>query len=127
MIKYLLLVMIMSVAFYALYQNGFLVLNAKRAAMFAGSRLGKSASFTSCSGTVRRKIRFRESRRYRFTFLTELSKGEVILELTEPGGKELLRLDSSNTNGEIAVEAGKRYGLTIRFQAASGKYELEWE
>jgi hypothetical protein len=99
----------------------------KRAAMFVGSRLGKSASFTSCSGTVKRKIRFRESRSYRFRFLTELSKGEVILELTEPGGKELLRLDSSNASGEVTAEAGKRYGLTIRFQAASGKYELEWE
>nr|MDE7297452.1 hypothetical protein [Lachnospiraceae bacterium] len=65
-------------AFYLLYINGWMIINAKRAVMYIGSRRGNQATFSSCTGYIKRVVRFRESRTYHFTFEPELSAGEVI-------------------------------------------------
>ena len=55
------LLVIMGIAFYFLYINGYLVTNAKRAVMYIGSLGGRKATFTSCTGYTKRVIKFRES------------------------------------------------------------------
>lgn len=126
MIQFILLGAVLALVMYILYHNGLLVMQAKRAVMFAGGRGCKKATFISCSGYIRRVVKFRESKRYRFELNTELSKGEVQMELCEAGKGEILRLDGQMQSGEVFVGKGNRYYLTVRFQSASGKYELDW-
>ena len=55
----------MLVLFYFLWVNGYMILNAKRALLFVGSLRGKNkceVSFSSCSGYVKKVIKFNESR-----------------------------------------------------------------
>lgn len=127
MVCLILTVAAVTIAFYVLYINGWLVLQSKRAVMYTGSRRGKKASFISCTGYVKKVVKFRESRKYRFELKSELTKGEIRAILSEAGGGEILQLDSSRSVGEISVEKGRRYGLTMQFESASGKYELDWK
>ena len=58
----------MLVLFYFLWVNGYMILNAKRALLFVVSLRGKNkceVSFSSCSGYVKKVIKFNESRYYR--------------------------------------------------------------
>ena len=53
----------MLVLFYFLWVNGYMILNAKRALLFVGSLRGKNkceVSFSSCSGYVKKVIKFNE-------------------------------------------------------------------
>ena len=55
----------MLVLFYFLWVNGYMILNAKRALLFVVSLRGKNkcaVSFSSCSGYVKKVIKFNESR-----------------------------------------------------------------
>ena len=126
MIKIIVIAAVLAIVFYVLYINGLLILNSKRAVMYVGSKGGKKATFTSCSGYTKRVVKFRESKRCRFELKTDLSKGDVTVELHEAGGGEILRLDSQTQSCEVSVEKGRRYYLIVGFQTASGKYELEW-
>lgn len=111
---------------YILYINGYLVIQSKRAIMFVGSGRGKKARFSGCTGYIKRVVKFEENREYYFSLSTELSKGEVSVELLDRNGKSVLPLDCSKGTGYIMAEARRRYDLVIRFQSASGKYELDW-
>ena len=68
---------IIAVAFclgYVLYQNGFLVINAKSAQLYMESpRFGKKrnciqAKFSACNGVIKRVIRLPQGEKYRFVF-----------------------------------------------------------
>ena len=127
MVKAILILVLFLITYYILYINGFLILNSKRAIMFVGSARGKKATFTSCTGYTKRVVKFQESKKYRFELNAVLSKGDVQVELSEYGGKEVLQLNSQVQSCEVFLEKGRRYYLTVRFQSASGKYELIWE
>ena len=58
----LLLVPAAAAGMWLLYQNGLMVVNSKRAVSFVGRDRGRRASFTACTGTIRRIVRFPHSR-----------------------------------------------------------------
>lgn len=121
------LCLVMGVGMYLLYISGWMVLSSKRAVTFVGSRGGKAASFSGCSGSVRRIVRFSEDRVYTFMLDCALTKGSVTIVLLDPDKKEVLRLSGEQPNMAVALERNKRYTLVVRFEAATGRYGLRWE
>ena len=126
MSKLILILPLMGILMYLLYINGYLVANYKRAVMFIGSRRGKKARFSNCTGYIKRVIRFEENRKYHFVLSTDLSTVEVSMDLLDRTGQSVLSLDRNVSEGSITAETKKRYELIIRFQSASGSYELDW-
>ena len=122
-----LLCLFMGVGMYLLYLSGWMVLSSKSAVTFVGSRGGKAASFSGCSGSVRRIVRFSEDRVYTFTLDCALTKGSMTIMLLDPDKKEVLRLSGDQSNMAVALERKKRYTLVVRFEAATGRYGLRWE
>ena len=112
---------------YLLYINGYLVTNAKRAVVFVGSMRGNKATFSSCTGYIKRIVRFKVNKTYTFTLETELTKGEMTVDLLDSNKQEIICLNSYNRSATIAVEKYKRYYLVFRFKSATGKYVLNWE
>lgn len=125
--KLIFILPLIGVLMYLLYIGGYLVINSKSAVMYIGSGRGKRARFSGCNGYIKRVVKFKENREYHFTLSTELSKGEVSVELLDKRGMSVLCLDSGVGEGSITPEAKKRYDLVIRFQSASGSYELDWD
>ena len=121
----LLLVPAAAAGAWLLYQNGLMVVNSKRAVSFVGSDRGRRASFTACTGTVRRILRFPETRTLRVVFSPVLTRGSVTLELLDSRKQPILRLDETNPIGSISVEKGQRYHLIFHFQSATGEYTLQ--
>lgn len=125
MLESILIMVALVVVFYVLYINGYMIVNAKRATLFFGTNRGKAARFASCSGYIKRVIRFKESKDYQFTFETELEKGEVSVELWD-GKKEKMLLLTNRGEATVTVESKKRYYLVLRFESATGSYNMEW-
>lgn len=123
----LLLIPAAAAGMWLLYDRGLMVLNAKRAVSFVGNDRGRRASFTACTGTIRRILRFSESKIVRVVFSPVLSRGSVALELLDSQKQPLLRLDEACPTGSVSVEKGKRYHLIFRFQSATGEYTLQMD
>ncbi len=122
-------VLVVGILFYVLYIYGYMVINAKRAMKFIGSIRGYDsckASFTSCDGFMKRVMRFEANKTYRFKLQTELTKGAVSVEILDSKKQKLLELNSAKPSDSIDVYKGERYYLVVRFQSASGKFELRW-
>lgn len=126
MFQSILILVLMVAAFYLLYINGYMIINAKRATLFLGKERGKYARFASCSGYMKRVIRFRESREYVFSFETELEKGEVCVELWKGNKDKILSLTDRGTQ-TVRVESKERYYLILRFVSATGSYHVDWK
>lgn len=123
------IIIAMGILFYILYINGYLIINAKKAVMFVGTIRGNrgcKANFTSCAGTIKRIIRFKESKTYHFELISQLSKGELLVEILDSAKQPILRLDGNNQSADINVNAKQRYYMVFRFHSATGKYELSW-
>ena len=112
---------------YLLYINGYMVTKCTKAVMYVGSKRGKKARFNSCSGYIKRVIKFEESRIYRITLDAELTKGEITAEIADKSKNIVAVLDSISNTAEIQAEKGKRYYLTMRFKSAAGQYEIDWK
>lgn len=126
MFQSILILALMVAAFYLLYINGYMIINAKRATLFLGKERGKYARFASCSGYMKRVIRFRESREYVFSFETELEKGEVCVELWKGNKDKILSLTDRGTQ-TVSVESKERHYLILRFVSATGSYHIDWK
>ena len=126
MIKMIALWLVLGAGFYLLYCNGFLVMNSKRAVMYAGSKRGKAAKFSSCSGYTKRIMKVPETKQYRFSFDCNLTAGTVLVEVLDASKKPILTLDETHRCAAVDLEKGKRYHLVVRFKAASGDYVLDW-
>lgn len=124
MLKTVLLLLIMAVVFWILYDRGYMVLNSKTAAFYVGSKRGTSARFTTCSGSVKRIVRFREDGVSTFVLDLELSKGEVSVELYDSDKQQVLQLDSAKRSASVSLERGKKYTLVVKFKSATGRYAL---
>ena len=124
--KTIILLSLIGILAYFLYINGYMVVASKRALMFFGSKRGKKAVFSSCTGYIKRVVRFKESKLYHVDFRLELEKGEVMLELLD-AKKQLVLALSGCAISEIEVESGQKYYMVIRFKSASGSYEISWE
>jgi len=126
MAKTIILLCLIGILSYLLYINGYMVISSKHAFMFLGSKRGKKAMFSSCTGYIKRVIKFKESKVYHVNFGLELEKGEVALELLDEKKQIILSLNSNDTS-EIEVESRKRYYMILRFKSATGNYEVTWE
>lgn len=126
MVKIIALWLVLGVGFYLLYSNGYLAMASKRAAMYVGSKRGKAAKFSSCSGYTKRIIKVQETKQYRFSFDCNLTAGTVSVEILDASKKTILTLDETHRCAAVDLEKGKRYDLVVRFKAASGNYDLDW-
>ena len=123
-------VIALAVLMAALYYTGRLTLQTKRAMAYIGTgsfqKRCVGASFTSCSGHIRRIIRVKESRSYSFRLSGHIQQGDVCAVLQKDGGP-LLHLTMENPTATVFLEKGKLYRLELRFRCASGDYQLEWD
>ena len=110
---------------YFLYFNGFGEFGNKSALMYIGSVSG--ARFTSCTGTIKRVLKFKESKVFTFILDLNLSKGKLVVELLDKDKCPVLTLSDSNPVGRIEVTAKQRYYLVFKYQSATGNYSLRWE
>ena len=117
----------MGIVMYFMYINGWMILNSKSAAAFVGSKGGKSASFSRCSGSIKRIVRFPEDRVYHFTLDSVLTQGTMSVALVDPDKKEVLCLNGDQNSAAVELEGKKRYTLILRFRSATGRYALHWD
>ena len=114
---------------YLLYINGFGTLSCKTALSFIGRNQRKnnvySASFTSCSGQVRRVIRVKTDGYYDFCGQPAVSKGFVSLELQDFHKNPLVILDMDKQRDKIYLQSGEKYYLAVNFHRASGSYSAK--
>lgn len=123
----LLLAIGLSVLFWLLYNAGYLIFSSKRAITFIATKRGKNASFTACTGYVKRIIRFRCEGTVNFSFSCTLTKGDVWVEVFDSDKNLLLRLDCTTPNGSISVKSNQRCSLVFHFSKATGEYSLSWK
>lgn len=101
-----------------------MVVKSTSAVSFIGSSRGNRASFTSCSGYMKRIVRFKADGRYTFILDADLSKGDMSVELLDSDKHKIMLLNCANPRASIAVEKRKKYHLIIHFKSASGRYSL---
>lgn len=80
----------------------------------------------SCTGWVKHRGRFYESRTYEFTLNVQLSKGDVEVILLDSKKELLMKLNRQSPTGTINLDAKSRYYLRWKFEGATGKCELCW-
>lgn len=119
----ILLVMVFSV-FAFLYNQGYMVFKSITAVAFIGSKKGNSAKVTSCTGYIKRVIRFKSDGTYNFKLDVELSKGDMSVELLDSTKQKIMQLSCFERNASVTVEKNKKYYLVINFNSATGKYDL---
>ena len=107
-----------------LYNQGYMVSKSISAVAFIGSAKGNSATVTSCTGYIKRVIRFQVDGTYTFMLDAELSKGDMSVELLDSTKQKMMQLNCSNQNVSITVEKNKKYYLVINFKSATGRYSL---
>ena len=125
------ILVVLGVLLYVLYERGYLPVKSMSAIHFIGS-MGAgtnkaSATFGSATGQIRRGLRFKESESYEFTFKGKISKGTVQAYVLESNKIPELVLDNDCPSGIIHAVKGQRYYLVIRFQNATGDYSLTWK
>lgn len=126
MISTIFLVAVMAIGFYLLYIGGYLPVSMKRAAIFVGSMRGDRASFQSCTGSIRRIVRFRKDGVVDIWLDAKLTKGGLSVEVRDAKREALAKLDSLHSSVSINVRAKARCTVIIRFENASGNYLLSW-
>lgn len=117
------------ILFYVLWINGFLIKSRKTSASFVGSFRQKQRckiKFKSCDGYIKKVIKIRESRNYKFTFNSNTTNGYVTAEILDVNKKVLLQLDNNNPESAIKLEKNNRYYLVLRFVTADGEIDLTW-
>ena len=124
MIKAILLLAALTAVFLILYDQGYMVINSKTAASYIGSPRGTGARFTSCSGSIKRIVRFKADGTYTFLLNAELSKGDMSVELQNSAREPVMHLDPAHPTATVAVEQKKKYYLITRFQTATGSFSL---
>ena len=114
---------------YLLYRQGFAVTKSIAAVLFVFrmNRNGSRASLNTCTGWVRYRGRFRESRIYEFHFDGQLSGGGAEVVLLDGHKQELIRLNRQQYTGDIQLDGKAQYYLQWEFHNATGKCELQWQ
>ena len=118
------LVVVMLGVFIFLYSQGYMISKSISAVLFIGSAKGNSAKFTSCSGYIKRVIKFRDNGTYTFLLDAELSKGNISVELLDFAKQPIMQLNPSNRSASITAQKKKKYYLVINFSSATGRYAL---
>ena len=110
-----------------LYRSGYTVLRSMHSVSFVGRLCGRQASFSGCTETMRRIVRFEEARPYRFGIDLQLKKGSLTAELRDKQGNLLFTLSEASPHAEITPDPAMRYTLLFRFAKATGSYSITWE
>ena len=126
MVKMIALWLVLGAGFYLLYSNGYLDMASKRAVMYVGSKRGKAAKFSSCSGYTKRIIKVQGTKQYRFSLECNLTAGTILVEVLDASKKPILSLDETHRCAAVDMEKGQRYDLIVRFKSASGDFVLDW-
>ncbi|MBQ2934923.1 MAG: hypothetical protein IJD96_01665 [Lachnospiraceae bacterium] len=120
----IILIVAMLTVFAFLYSQGYMVSKSISAVSFVGSTKGNSASFSSCSGYLKRVIKFKENGIYTFVLDVELSKGDISIELLDSTKQKIMQLNCTNRIESITVDKKEKYYLIINFRSATGSYAL---
>lgn len=75
---------------------------------------------------LKKVIKIRESRNYKFTFNSNITNGYVTAEIHNVNKRILLQLDKDNPESAINLEKNYRYYLVLRFAKAGGEFDLAW-
>ena len=123
------LIAVSIILFYILWINRYLIKSRKTSALFVGSLRPQNRckfKFKNCNGYIKKVIRIRESRNYKFTFNSNITNGYVTAEIQDINKKILLQLDKYNPESAIKLEKEHRYYLVLRFAKADGEFDLAW-
>lgn len=96
------------------------------ALIFRPGKNSDKAALNTCSGWIRHRGRFYESRRYTFVLDVQLSKGDVAVFLLDKKKQPLLKLTSQIRSQGIDLDEKNRYYLRWEFKDATGRCELHW-
>ena len=122
--KAALLIILMMGIFLFLYNSGYMVFKSMRSVSFVGSMKGNHAKFTSCTGYIKRIVRFRTDGTYTYVLDADLGKGDMSVELLDSAKQKMMQLNCDNPSACITVEKKKKYYLVISFKSATGRYTL---
>ena len=119
------------IGMYLLYDNGYLLVQAKRALTCVGSGMGKQShfgfQFTGCTGYISRVLRVKKSGTYQVGLTANLSKGTVRFTVLDGAKTPLLVLTPEQNSGKVYLETGRRYHIRMDFDRASGDSKALWE
>ncbi len=121
---YIIILLIVSLSLYLLYEFGFIAIQSKRAMLFAASINGMKAKFGSCTGKITRIVRFKEQKEYIIRFNKTVEKGSVRLSLYD-GEKNALIESGKEETYTLSPVPGKRYKMCVHMEKASGNYKIE--
>lgn len=116
--------------FYVLWINGYLIKSRKTSILFVGSLRPRNRckfKFTDCNGYIKKVIKIRESRNYKFTLNSNITNGYVAAEIQDVSKRVLLQLDKDNPESAAELEKNHRYYLVLKFTKAEGELELTWK
>lgn len=122
--KFVILVGLAAGIFLLLYSSGYMVVKSLSAVTFIGSSKGTGAQFTSCNGSIKRIVRFKESGTFQYYLDAELSKGDMFVEILDSSKQSIMKLTRENNHASISVEDKKKYYLVVNFLSATGRYSI---
>ena len=122
--KFVILAGLMAGIFLILYNSGYMIVKSLSAVTFIGSPKGTGANFTSCSGYIKRIVRFKESGTLHYYLDADLSKGDIFVEILDSQKQSIAKLTRENNHALISVENRKKYYLVVNFISATGRYSL---
>ena len=122
--KFVILAGLMAGIFLILYNSGYMIVKSLSAVTFIGSPKGTGANFTSCSGYIKRIVRFKESGTLHYYLDADLSKGDIFVEILDSQKQSIAKLNRENNHASISVESRRKYYLVVNFISATGRYSL---
>lgn len=128
--KALLILLLLPVIYYVLYNNGYMVSGSKSAKVFVGKNRGTNAywmQFVECSGELKRMVRFRQSKEYKFYLNANITVGMVAIEILDKEKQVVLRLTPEQPEARMMADCTQKYYTVYKFENASGAYEMTWE
>ena len=118
---------------YLLYIKGYLIINIKSALFYVGTpRIGKNknclgARFSKCNGCIKRMIRLKPNTTYQFTYISNIEKGKVSINIYDKNKKILVIFDDQHSNQKIMTKQQKLFQFTTNYMHADGDYSLTWK
>ena len=128
--KAIFIVLLLPVIYLLLYNTGYMVTGSKTAKVFVGKNRGTNAywmQFVECSGELKRMVRFRHSKEYKFTLDASIAMGTVSVEILDKDKNAVLRLTPELPEASMIADSGQKYYTVYKFENASGAYEMRWE
>lgn len=81
----------------------------------------------TATGKTENGLKFLEDAEFRLTLKTELTHGYVTAEFLDSDKNPIICLNCFEPTGVLKVEKDKPYYQIIRFDSATGSYEIVWE